>query len=48
MATDPIHQFEISKWIPIEIGGLDLSFTNASAFMVVTVASAGAFLYLKP
>lgn len=46
MATDPIHQFEISKWIPIEIGGLDLSFTNASAFMVVTVASAGAFLYL--
>lgn len=46
MATDPIHQFEISKWIPIEIGGLDLSFTNASAFMVATVASAGAFLYL--
>lgn len=46
MATDPIHQFQISKWIPIEIGGLDFSFTNSSAFMVATVAAAGAFLYL--
>ncbi|MDZ5698882.1 MULTISPECIES: F0F1 ATP synthase subunit A [Phyllobacteriaceae] len=46
MATDPIHQFQISKWIPIEVGGLDFSFTNASAFMVATVAAAGAFLYL--
>ena len=46
MANDPIHQFQITKWIPIEIGGLDFSFTNASAFMVATVAAAGAFLYL--
>lgn len=46
MATDPIHQFQISRWIPIEVGGLDFSFTNASAFMVITVATAGAFLYL--
>ena len=46
MANDPIHQFQISKWIPIEIGGLDFSFTNASAFMVATVAAAGAFLFL--
>ncbi|WP_274425440.1 F0F1 ATP synthase subunit A [Chelativorans sp. YIM 93263] len=46
MATDPIHQFEISRIIPIEIGGLDFSFTNSSAFMVATVAAAGAFLYL--
>lgn len=47
MATDPIHQFQISKWIPIEVGGLDLSFTNASAFMVATVAASGAFLFLS-
>lgn len=47
MATDPIHQFQISRWIPIEVGGLDLSFTNASAFMVATVATAGAFLFLS-
>jgi F0F1-type ATP synthase, subunit a len=46
VATDPIHQFQISRWIPIEVGGLDFSFTNASAFMVITVATAGAFLYL--
>ena len=46
MANDPIHQFQISKWIPIEVGGMDLSFTNSSAFMVATVAAAGLFLYL--
>ncbi len=46
MADDPIHQFHISDLIPIEIGGLDLSFTNASLFMVATAAGASAFLYL--
>ena len=46
MANDPIHQFQLTKWIPIEIGGLDLSFTNSSAFMVATVAAAGGFLFL--
>lgn len=45
MANDPIHQFQISKIVPIEIGGLDLSFTNASLFMVATVACAAGFLY---
>ena len=43
MANDPIHQFQISKWIPIEVGGLDFSFTNSSAFMVATVVAAGLF-----
>ena len=46
VANDPIHQFQITKWIPIEIGGLDFSFTNASAFMVATVVGASAFLFL--
>lgn len=46
MANDPIHQFQITNLIPIEVGGLDLSFSNASLFMVATVAVAGAFLYL--
>lgn len=46
MADDPIHQFQISRWVPIEIGGLDFSFTNSSAFMVATVAVAGGFLFL--
>lgn len=46
MAIDPIHQFQISKLIPIEVGGLDFSFTNSSLFMVATVAIASAFLFL--
>lgn len=46
MADDPIYQFEINRLIPIEIGGLDFSFTNSSLFMVGTVAAAGGFLFL--
>lgn len=46
MADDPISQFQISKLIPIEMGGLDFSFTNSSLFMAATVAVAGAFLYV--
>jgi F-type H+-transporting ATPase subunit a len=46
LADDPISQFEIQRIVPIEIGGLDFSFTNASAFMVATVAAASAFLFL--
>jgi F-type H+-transporting ATPase subunit a len=46
VANDPIHQFHVIEWIPIEIGGLDFSFTNASAFMVATAVAAGSFLYL--
>ncbi len=46
MANDPIHQFQISKLVPIEVAGYDLSFTNSSAFMVATVALAGGFLFL--
>ncbi|KKX28374.1 MULTISPECIES: F0F1 ATP synthase subunit A [unclassified Rhizobium] len=45
MANDPIHQFQIQKIVPIEIGGIDFSFTNASLFMVATVAAAAGFLY---
>jgi F-type H+-transporting ATPase subunit a len=43
--TDPIHQFVISSIVPIEIGGLDFSFTNSALFMVVTVALTTALLY---
>jgi F-type H+-transporting ATPase subunit a len=46
LANDPIHQFHITNLIPIEIGGYDFSFTNSSLFMVATVVTAGAFLYL--
>lgn len=46
MANDPTHQFLVNKIVPIEIGGIDFSFTNASLFMVATVVAATGFLYL--
>lgn len=42
----PIEQFEISRLVPLEIGGIDLSFTNSSAYMVLTVALGAGFLML--
>lgn len=39
----PMEQFAIKPLIPIEIGGYDLSFTNASLWMLLAVA-AGALL----
>jgi F-type H+-transporting ATPase subunit a len=47
VANDPTHQFLIQKIVPLEIGGYDVSFTNASLFMVATVAVASGFLYLS-
>ena len=46
MANDPTSQFQVSKIVPIEVGGIDFSFTNASLFMVATVAAATGFLYM--
>jgi F-type H+-transporting ATPase subunit a len=43
--TDPIHQFQLFPIVPIQIGGLDFSFTNASLFMVVTAAVSLGFLF---
>ena len=43
IAMDPIHQFQISKWLELSIGGVDISFTNASGFMLLGVALALAF-----
>jgi F-type H+-transporting ATPase subunit a len=44
---DPIHQFRIESLIPIQIGGLNLSFTNSALFMTFTVIGASAFLILS-
>jgi hypothetical protein len=32
---DPLHQFEIHPILDIQIGGLDISFTNSSLWMVI-------------
>ena len=37
MATNPMHQFEVYRIGPeIKLGALDISFTNASLFMVIS------------
>ena len=46
LALDPMHQFEISRIIPMNIGGLDVSFTNSSLWMVLTVVAVSALLLL--
>lgn len=45
--VDPIHQFQIHPIIPLHIGGYDVSFTNSSLFMVVTIILASGFLYMS-
>ena len=43
---DPMHQFEIDRIIPINISGLDASFSNASLWMLIAVlAIAGLLIY---
>jgi F-type H+-transporting ATPase subunit a len=45
VANGPTHQFLIFKIIPIDIGGIDFSFTNASLFMVASAVISAGFLY---
>ena len=33
----PLAQFEIKTLVPIDLGSFDASFTNSSAFMVISV-----------
>ncbi len=44
MAANPLEQFEIRPLIPIEVGNVDLSFTNSSAFMVLAAAAVTVFM----
>ncbi|MEX2648100.1 MAG: F0F1 ATP synthase subunit A [Alphaproteobacteria bacterium] len=42
----PLSQFEVHTLVPIEIGGVDASFTNAALFMVIAVTAVSLFLSL--
>ena len=44
--VDPIHQFHINPILPIQIGDLNVSFTNSALFMLVTTATVAGFLVL--
>ena len=43
---DPMHQFTVEPLIPLNVGGVDLSFTNSSAWMLVTLAIIFGFMAL--
>ena len=47
MASNPMQQFSVHKIGPeIQIAGIDLSFTNASLFMVISASIILLFLSL--
>ncbi len=43
---NPLHQFEVKTLIPFEFDGFNLSFTNSSLFMVLSVILGTGFLWL--
>jgi F-type H+-transporting ATPase subunit a len=45
---DPIHQFVINRLVPIEIGGVDISFTNSALWAVIAVVCASLLFILAP
>ena len=45
--ANPIEQFNIRPLVEINLGGLDATFTNASAFMLLTVVTVTMFLTLS-
>ena len=46
MAANPMHQFQVYKIGPeIKLGNVDLSFTNASLFMLISALTICLFLY---
>ncbi|HEY1723451.1 MAG TPA: F0F1 ATP synthase subunit A [Magnetospirillaceae bacterium] len=47
MAVSPVEQFKIVPWIPIKVGGVDVSFTNSAFFMVVAALIVGLILTLS-
>ncbi|MCH8918942.1 MAG: F0F1 ATP synthase subunit A [Alphaproteobacteria bacterium] len=44
--ASPLKQFEIKSIAPMEVGGIDVSFTNSSLFMVIAITAITAFLVL--
>ncbi|MDX1486292.1 MAG: F0F1 ATP synthase subunit A [Alphaproteobacteria bacterium] len=44
--ASPLQQFEIKPIAPVEVGGVDVSFTNSSLFMVIVITAITLFLVL--
>jgi F-type H+-transporting ATPase subunit a len=45
-AHNPLEQFRIKELIPLEAGGVDISFTNSSLFMVIAVTLITLFMVM--
>ncbi len=43
---DPLHQFQISKILPISIKGFDISYTNSSLWMTIGLGVVWLFFFL--
>jgi F-type H+-transporting ATPase subunit a len=43
-APSPLAQFEIKTLVPIKIGDVDVSFTNSSLLMIITIVAVTVFL----
>ncbi len=37
--SNPMEQFEVKQIIPLQVGGVDISFTNSALFMMLAVAA---------
>ena len=46
MEESPLHQFELQNWIPISLGGLDISINKAVVFMWVVVSLAAVLMVI--
>ena len=46
MAQNPLEQFTINRIVPLEAGGIDISFTNSSLWMVLALLSISSFVIL--
>lgn len=44
--ASPLEQFEIKAIVPLQLGGMDVSFTNSSLYMVLTVVLTAGFVLL--
>jgi len=45
--ASPVEQFALKPLVPLHVGGVDLSFTNSSMWMAITVIGVTAFLTLS-
>ncbi len=47
LMPNPMSQFEIQRYIPLNLFGIDASFTNAALYMVLSVILVGGFFLLS-